>query len=159
MREYTLSITRKFQASREEVFDAFEHAAAWWAPPSCSVASASVDFRVGGQFRIGMAVPDGKLIFVHGEYKTIDRPARLVFTHVFEQNPPCGTELADHETLVTVELVRDGDATELRFVQEKLPSEEAVQRNDEGFGEILESLDRFLAAARSADAPGFARAH
>ena len=147
MANFSLSITRIFEATPDEVFAAFAEAAEWWTPPGCSVASAAVDFRVGGAFRIGMCeTATGRTSFVRGEFKDLKRPSRLVFSHIFETDPPCGTNLARYETLVTVDLIDLGGSTEMHFVQKPLPSRAAQESTGVGFAGILENLSQYLRA-------------
>ncbi|MCR9118870.1 MAG: SRPBCC domain-containing protein, partial [bacterium] len=108
----TFTIRRIFQAPRELVFDAWtkpEHLEKWWkCDPAWSTSQVAVDFRVGGQWRLGMVNPENKQEYVcFGQFREIDSPRRVVYTWQWE---PPGME---HETLVTVEFNEQENATEL----------------------------------------------
>src|SRR5262249_44510194 len=79
---YELRIERTFEASAEEVFDAWTspevmrrwfHCFSDWETPV-----AEVDLRVGGMVRVVMRRPDGREAGMGGEYRLIERPHRLV---------------------------------------------------------------------------------
>lgn len=82
--ETTLQIKRTFAAPREKVFQAWTDPAAlkrWFGPSDdFSTPVAEVDLRVGGRYRIHMKSPDGQPHTVHGVYREVTPPAKLVFT-------------------------------------------------------------------------------
>ena len=108
----TLTLTRKFAARPEAVFDAFtiaERFARWWGPRDMTVPDCRIDLRVGGSWRTCMRSAEGTEHCVHGVYREIRRPSRLVFTWAWEQG-----DMAGVETLVTLEFAAAGEGTELR---------------------------------------------
>jgi uncharacterized protein YndB with AHSA1/START domain len=81
-----------------------------------------VDLRVGGQYRIANQLPDGAVLWLCGEFETVDPPDRLVYTWcmgdappervtvTFEEAGPATQVVIRHERIATVAL-RDGHAT------------------------------------------------
>jgi len=112
-----LRIERRFDATPEEVFDAWldpRIAARWLFTTRSSEAHAiDLDPRFGGQWKI----TDHRLgqdYQARGEYLEIDRPRRLVFSFGMPQfSPEIGR--------VTVEIRRDGAGCVLELTQEPVP--------------------------------------
>ena len=78
-------LQRTFQASPEEVFDAWtnpEVLQRWWAAqPSWTSPGCDVDLRVGGRYVLRMSNDEtGEQYVVGGEYREVVRPRRLVYT-------------------------------------------------------------------------------
>lgn len=83
-----IAMTRVFDAPRHLVFEAWtkpEHLRRWfgglegWSMPVCEV-----DLRPGGAWRYVMHGPDGARMAMHGVYREIVAPERIVSTEVFE---------------------------------------------------------------------------
>jgi uncharacterized protein YndB with AHSA1/START domain len=133
-------VRRTIAASPEVLFDAWLDPISlsqWMRPGSIRSTQARVDARVGGEYEIIMR-GDANPIRHHGVYLTIDRPRRLVFTWV---SPP--TE--DRETLVTVEFIPRGKATEIVVTHEQLP-ESARPSHANGWTSGIEKLAQFVEA-------------
>jgi uncharacterized protein YndB with AHSA1/START domain len=83
-REFELRIERTYDASAEEVFDAWtseEVLRRWFhSAPDWDTPTAEVDLRVGGKVRVAMREPDGTEHAMGGEYTLIERPKRLALT-------------------------------------------------------------------------------
>lgn len=140
--DFTLRLTRRFSAPREQVFDAWttpEALSRWFAPSDDFTTSvAELDLRVGGRYRITMRSPDGEEHTVHGVYREIVRPGRLVFTWAWISWPEA------KDSLVTVELHdRDGE-TELVLTHGQLTDEESREKHEEGWSGCLARLPRAL---------------
>jgi len=102
-------------------------------PGSTGRATAEVDPRVGGRFRIVMYHPSSKTGTEHtGEYLLIDRPRRLSFTWR-------SIHTHDSETTVTIELFDRDGATEVVLIHAQLPSTE-LDNHREGWTDILSAL-------------------
>jgi uncharacterized protein YndB with AHSA1/START domain len=154
-----LTLRRTFQAPPDAVFQAFVSAEAlkeWWSPEGYVAVDAHADVRVGGRYSLVMRAQDGpETVYVHGTYKEIDPPNRLVFTHVFERRGggalfvPAG--LADHQTQVTVEFSSHRDGTELVLVQEKIPTSAAEELLEFGWQGILHKLAGYLGRITGTD--------
>ena len=145
----SLRLERDFAAGPERVFAAFEDIGAWWTPAELRVVAAENDFRVGGRFRIVMAPPGGgPRVIVTGRYLEIERPRRLVFTHVFQGDDPWMHEvgLIDRDTRVEIELQATTEGTRLTLTQSELP-ESAREAIGGGWGGILEGLAAYLRQA------------
>jgi uncharacterized protein YndB with AHSA1/START domain len=155
-----LTLRRTLDATVGEVFaaflfpDALKH---WWAPEGYAVLHAEVDARVGGRYSLEMrALGDSHIVTIHGVYREIDPPTRLVFTHTFEQHssddPFTAVGLTGHYTLVTIQLRPRGDVTELVLVQEEIPSAGAEGVLSAGWDGILDKLAGYVGRASGVDA-------
>lgn len=139
-RTVALQLRRTFQAPRERVFRAWtspEELKRWHAPAPMTTPVAEVDLRVGGKYRIHMRAPDGAEHHAVGVYRVVDPPKKLVFTWTWE-----GGDMAD--TLVTVEFLDRGPATELVLTHELFPSDEARASHEHGWNAVLEKLGQML---------------
>lgn len=136
----TLVVRRLIRASAERIFDAWtlpEHLRAWWGPRPVTCSGAEVDLRVGGRYRIANAIPDGTTVLIEGEFRTIERPHRLVYTWRM------GGESGE-TSLVTVRFEDRGEATEVVIVHEQVPSEAARVSHEGGWNGCLDGLASFL---------------
>ncbi|MGH2984668.1 MAG: SRPBCC family protein [Solirubrobacterales bacterium] len=142
-REFELRIERTFDASAEEVFDAWtseEVLKRWFhSAPDWDTPTAEVDLRVGGKVRVAMREPDGTEHAMGGEYTLIERPNRLALTWSFDENPgnqqTIELEFIEREGRTTVVLINSGISTEKRRDEQ-----------DWGWNGCFDSLDRALAA-------------
>lgn len=76
-------ITREFDAPRDLVWRAWtdpEQVKQWFAPFEFSVPRAEIDLRPGGQSRLDMAGPDGKIYPTRVTYLEVVPPERLVYS-------------------------------------------------------------------------------
>jgi uncharacterized protein YndB with AHSA1/START domain len=110
--EREISMTRVFNAPRHLVFDAWtnpEHLPRWFGRRGDEMIVCDIDLRVGGMWRVVWRLREGGEMGMHGQYREIDRPARLVSTETFEGEymEVMGTETIN--TLVLEE--RDGKTT------------------------------------------------
>lgn len=142
----TVTVKRRIAAPAQRIFDAWLDPASlaeWMRPCSATDkrSDVKVDAREGGTFEIVMHVPSGAVRHT-GIYQTIDAPRRLVFTW---NSPHAG----QHDSLVTVEFLPDGQATEVIITHERLPKD-AVSAHTGGWTEILESLANKLTPASQA---------
>jgi glutathione S-transferase len=124
----TLEVRRTIRAPRQRVFDAWtkaEELTRWHAPAPASVNAADVDLRVGGAWQIHMRGADGQAYRVHGTYREIDPPRRLVYTWSWSHDPV--------DTTVTVEFHERGDATEVVLRHDGLASLASRERHEHGW--------------------------
>jgi uncharacterized protein YndB with AHSA1/START domain len=80
-----LTIVRKLQASKEDVFNAFANAEAlaqWWGPVGCTITVAELDFRPGGRFHYKMD-GGGQIMWGLFVYRNIQSPDLIEFVNSF----------------------------------------------------------------------------
>lgn len=78
-----LLITRIFDAPRSLVFKAWsspEHLARWWGPSGYTLPICKMDFRPNGAYRYCMRSPEGTDHWIHGVYREVVEPERIVLT-------------------------------------------------------------------------------
>lgn len=141
---FTLRLRRTFAAPRERVFRAWttpEEMKQWKAPGELTTPVAEVDLRPGGKYRIHMRAPDGALHRLVGVYRVVEPPAKLVYTWRWEDDPGKPTE-----TLVTVEFLERGNATEVVLTHDLFPTDEARTRHEAGWTACFDKLTRVLHA-------------
>lgn len=134
--QHTLKLTRIIAASQKEVFEAWTTADSmkqWFCPQDATVLLIELDVRIDGLFRIEIQHPDEGRIAITGVYREIVPPEKLVFTWLSRHTH-------HRESLVTLEFLARGEATELILVQTQLPDEEAVQRHIAAWTQILDCL-------------------
>jgi uncharacterized protein YndB with AHSA1/START domain len=132
----TLVLRRIIPLPRERVFQAWLDPASlaqWMRPGGATDATAEVDPKVGGRFRIVMI--EGAKRFEHtGEYRVINPPERLEFTWI--------SQATDHQpTVVTIDFLERSGATELVLTHRRLPPKQ-VESHRRGWSDILQLLER-----------------
>jgi uncharacterized protein YndB with AHSA1/START domain len=137
----TLHLTRRFKASREQVFAAFATLDAlklWLGPGECGIISGELDFRIGGSYRMEMKTPTGNAL-LGGTYREIVSPQRIVFSWQWldDEDAP--------ETIVTVEFVTVGAETELRLTHTGFAGDESRGHHEHGWSGSFDKLDAQLA--------------
>lgn len=141
---HELLITRVFDAPRPLVFSMFaeaKHMKNWFAPTGFTILDANTDFRVGGEWFSSMRSAEGSEHRMHGTYRDIVEPERIVFTHEWS-----GTEShSGIETLVSVTLKAMGNKTELTFHQAIFETASARDSHEDGWGKCLDRLAAALA--------------
>lgn len=129
--EHQVCVRRTIGASPGEVFDAWLDAdilAQWMTTRAFTHATASCDAREGGAFEIVMHGPEGAIRH-SGNYLTIDRPRKLVFSW---RSPAT----AQRDSLVTVEFFGHADTTEIVVTHCQLPAD-ACGSHAEGWSDVL----------------------
>jgi uncharacterized protein YndB with AHSA1/START domain len=100
----TIRLTRDFDASRAEIFEAWtmpEHLASWWDAAGGRLAICEIDLRPGGAFKfVTKSHPDMPFT---GVYREIAPPDRLVFEAIGSTGRVLLRE-ADGKTRMTVEI-------------------------------------------------------
>jgi uncharacterized protein YndB with AHSA1/START domain len=130
-----LVVRRFLPVLRERVFAAWLDPASlaqWMRPSGMTDATAEVDPRVGGRFRIVMI--RGRERFEHtGEYLTIQPPGRLAFTWI--------SQATDHKpTEVTIEFLERQGGTELVLTHRRLPGAQ-VESHRAGWTDVMRMLE------------------
>jgi uncharacterized protein YndB with AHSA1/START domain len=136
----SLLISRTYPASVERVFKAWTDAnqlGQWFAPTDDYTTKASVDLKVGHEYRIAITHKGGNVHTILGTYRLIDPPHKLVYTWRWEGGP-----MAD--TLVTVDFAPDGDATKVTITHEQFTNTEDRDKHNEGWNGCLNRLQRTL---------------
>jgi uncharacterized protein YndB with AHSA1/START domain len=135
-----VELRRRFTASPGRVFAAFSEAStvARWLRPSPDVALTvmQLDFYAGGAYRFAYGLPDGSTVIVGGKYRSIEPPARIVFSWIIEPPDPH----AGIDSLVTVTIVPEGSGAELIIRHERLLLDDAIERHAEGWRGALDRL-------------------
>ena len=147
----SLTVNRTINAPRERVFAAWTEPdllRKWWgAHESFSAPIAEIDLRVGGKYRLGMLEPGKDAPYVsYGVYREVNPPERLVFTWAFEKMPGDDPGFVPAETLVTVEFINKGGATEVVLTHEQFPDEHMRDEHQQGWGGCLDGLERLFAS-------------
>jgi uncharacterized protein YndB with AHSA1/START domain len=144
-----LVITRVFEAPRVLVWQAWtqsEHLLRWSCPKDFTMLFSEGDLRVGGKWRAGMRSPEGQEYVMHGQYREIVEPERLVFTHGWEED-----EIHDdHETLVTVRLEENHGRTVMTFTQSNLATVSSRDGHAEGWSGAFDNLNVYLHEVQNA---------
>jgi uncharacterized protein YndB with AHSA1/START domain len=136
----TISITHRFEAPPERVFDAWldpEKARYWFAPGMGEVVRVEIHARVGGSFSV-VQRRNGMNVDHRGEFVRIDRPNQLVFLWGVPADSPDTAQ-------VLVDIVPSGIGSELTLTIEQHPdwSGQATQTED-GWRRMIQAMDETL---------------
>jgi uncharacterized protein YndB with AHSA1/START domain len=137
----SLVVSRTYPASVERVFKAWTDAnqlGQWFAPTDDYTTKASVDLRVGHEYRIAITHKGGNVHTILGAYRVIDPPRKLVYTWRWEGGPMS-------DTLVTVDFTPHGESTEVTITHEQFTSTEDRDKHAEGWNGCLNRLPRLFA--------------
>ena len=136
----SITLERWIAAEPDRVFSAWsdpESLAVWMCPGDMSGASAEVDFRVGGFYRIVM---HGERDYVQtGRYLEIEPGKRLVFEWISEWVP-----VEESRTRVTVRFEAVEGGTRLVLVHDQLPDSDTYDGHEGGWSSILDKLANHL---------------
>jgi uncharacterized protein YndB with AHSA1/START domain len=142
----SLVLTRFYPVEPEKVWRAWTDPQAlkrWWGPGGADpVATAELDLRAGGRFRIVFGGAQGTANEVQGTYREVVPNRRLVFTWTWPRTTP------ERESVVTIELKKVPRGTELVFRHEQLFDESVREGHRRGWTESLVKLERLLLAER-----------
>jgi uncharacterized protein YndB with AHSA1/START domain len=97
-REIVLS--RTFSAPASLVFDALtqpELLTRWYGARGWNLVACAIDLRVGGRYRFVSRGPDDAELAQSGTYREVERPSRLVYTEVFDDQSYPGETLIAHD--------------------------------------------------------------
>jgi uncharacterized protein YndB with AHSA1/START domain len=140
-----LKLNRVIPASRERVFTAWttpEAVKAWFGPGDCQVLEALIDLRVGGEFCFSLLTPGLGEIRVRGEYREVTPPKKLTYTWRWEGH----SELTAGTSLVSVQFLSVGAATEIQLTHQQFTTIESRERHGQGWKGALDNLERYLVA-------------
>ena len=139
---HSVSITRFFDAPREDVFDAFTNADAmreWYGPETFTCPRVESDARVGGKYVIEMRSPDGAPFIVSGTYREMRAPEKLVFTWAWLEGKALG-----NESLVTINFIAKNGGTEMVLLHTGLASVEDAAAHEGGWVSGLNDLRKLF---------------
>ena len=131
-----LVVRRTIRATPERVFAAWTTPAqlqAWWGPKGVRCPSAEVDLREGGRYRLGNEMPSGDIIWIHGEFESVERPTKLVYTWAVEP-------AQEARERVTVRFEAHPEGTEVIVIHERIVSEAARDQHQAGWQGCLDGL-------------------
>ena len=140
-RTVNLVVRRTIHATAERLFEAWTEPARlkeWWGPASVSCTDAEIDLRVGGRYRIANQFPDGKIVWIAGEFEIIEPPHRLVYSWRIEPS-------AQPPERVTVLFEPGAGATEVIVVHERIPDSVTRDQHERGWQGCLDGLTELLA--------------
>jgi len=142
-REHVVNAVRVYDAPRERVFEAWtraEHLAHWFGPRGFRIHSCEADPRAGGMFRLCMRSPRGEDYWVHGSFREVAAPERLVI-HCFAHDAG-GTQRL--EEVIAVSFAPEGGKTRLTLHATAAgtgPEAAAMLRGmEQGWSETLDRL-------------------
>ena len=139
----SLELRRTFPAPRERVFRAWIDArvfALWFHPTSDhTTVITRLDPKVGGNYTLEMHHKSGNVDKLSGTYQQIKPPEKLAFTWRWSTDPP------GQETLVSLEFLDLGNATEIILSQGQFPDAETCDKHKHGWMGCLDQLQKYLA--------------
>jgi len=136
-------LSRTFEAPPERLWQAWTEPQAlmqWLGPRGISVVEADLDLRAGGAYRIVMRNSDGDRIHVFGNYVEVAAPEKLAFTLTFRWEEGGTTREEAPDSLVTVALRGQEEATELVLTHERIPDDHTRSRLTFGWGSTVDEL-------------------
>ena len=120
-----LVVTRTFNASRQQVFDAHtkpELLRRWLlGPPGWTMRVCDVDLRVGGAYRYVWENENGTQMGMGGTYTEVNAPARLAATEKFDESWYPGeattrTTFVEHDNVTLLTLTVSYESSEARGI-------------------------------------------
>jgi uncharacterized protein YndB with AHSA1/START domain len=135
-----LVVRRTIAASAERLFEAWTSPAQlmqWWGPQGVVCSSAEVELKVGGLYKLANRFPDGKLLWIVGQFELIDPPRKLVYTWSI------GEDTGNAER-VTVTFETSGSSTEVIVTHERIPNPAMRDMHEQGWLGCLEGLVEYL---------------
>ena len=146
-RETTVRLTRVFDAPRERVFAAWTEARRleqWFGPQGFTLHSCQTDPRPGGVFRICLRSPKGKDYWVHGVYREVAVPEKLVIALTAHDEK----DVPRLEELISVSFADEAGRTRLSLHATAAgggPVAEAMMAGmPEGWNQTVSRLDEHL---------------
>lgn len=136
----SLVARRTIRATPEHLFDAWtqpSHLKHWWGPPGVDCIDAQVDLRIGGAYRIANRFPDGRVVWITGQFEVIEPPSRLVYTWRLE------TQESAPER-VTVRFEERGELTEVIVLHERISDDAARRGHQQGWDGCLDGLEQYV---------------
>ena len=136
----SLVFERRIRATSAKIYSAWtqpEQLICWFGSDAGPTLCAEADVRVGGCFHLRFRTLDGEEHEVRGVYREVVSPRRLSFTWTW-----AGPQ--ERQSLVTVALEPDGDATLLRLTHEQIV-DDPVHDYRRGWIGALDKLEQLFA--------------
>ena len=148
MKHGALSVTRKLDASREMVYEAWtklEHRRQWFAGPGWTEIKRSVDLKVNGQEIAHGRFPDGTETIYTACFHLIDPNVRLIYA--FDMH--VGGKLFS-VSLAGVELAEKSGVTELTYTEQGfyLEGDYGTESRLQGTNWLLDQFVSYLGTLR-----------
>ncbi len=141
----TLTLKRTFNAPLQLVWEAWtqpEHIALWWGPKGMQTKVIEHNFKVGGQWKYAMTMPDGGEFIADGVYSEIIEFEKIITSANFKPM----TENVELQALFEV----NGDKTNFTFNVVHETEEYCKQQEKMGFyngwGSAFDRLDTYINA-------------
>ena len=138
LKTMTVRVVRHIEAAPQKVFDA-------WLDPSCpgspwnGAGRALLTAEVDGLFYRAHRSKDGAHELAHyGRFTALERPRRIQYTWVSQHTQGL-------ESLVTLYLLTQGDATQITLVHENLPDDDMGRMHEAGWQYYFGLLDEAMA--------------
>jgi uncharacterized protein YndB with AHSA1/START domain len=154
-----IAMARVFDAPRAMVFDAWtkpELLKRWWGPPGWTLPVCEIDLCVGGAWRQVMRGANGKEMVLHGVYREVVRPQRLVYTQLITG---CGGQ-GSAEALNTMTFVEEAGRTTMTSTM-RYPSKEVrdsvINSGGRRIDEVYDRLAELLTSGDAIESTGGAR--
>jgi len=114
---------------------------ALWFHPSADHTTiiSQLDVKVGGKYSLEMHNKNGNVFKMSGTYQQIKPPEKLAFTWRWNTAPP------ETETLVVLEFLDLGNATEIVLSHGQFPDPASRDQHNQGWAGCLERLQNYLA--------------
>ncbi|TMQ07357.1 MAG: SRPBCC domain-containing protein [Deltaproteobacteria bacterium] len=132
--ELTLTVRRVIAAPPARLFAAWTQPAllrVWWGPRDVRCIAAEVDLRIGGAYRLGNQLPDGRVVWITGAFESIDPPHRLVYSWQIGDEP---------QSRVTVQFAPLGERTEVTVLHERIATPAMRDDHARGWDGCLDGL-------------------
>jgi len=144
----TVTLKRTFNAPLKLVWEAWtqpEHIALWWGPKGMETKVIEHDFRVGGQWKYVMLMPDGNEFITDGVYSVIVELEKIFSSANFKPM----TEGVEIQAL----LEENGDKTNFTFNVVHATEEYRIQQEKmgimNGWGSVFDRLETFVSTLSS----------
>jgi uncharacterized protein YndB with AHSA1/START domain len=139
----SLQLRRTFAAPRERVFRAWTDArefALWFHPTAeHTTVITRLDLKVGGNYSLEMHHKSGNVHKLSGTYQQIKPPEKLAFTWRWD------TDYPGQETLVSLDFLDVGGATEIVLSHGQFPDAETRDKHNQGWLGCFDQLKTYLA--------------
>ena len=142
----TLTITRTFDASPEDVFDAWVETSKvqqWWGCAQTIEVQSEIEKKVGGKYCHRMTIDTVGEFPLNCRITVYDPPRQLAYVEVSDNPQPMR---------VTVDFLARGNQTEVRLKQENIPTNlgDVVQGGwTAGFGKLHDLLSDQVSSSTS----------